>query len=142
MSAGKAAPAALLLAALEIAAGLGFWIPPLRVAAALLAMLIWSGYCVFLGQSVASGQRDVDCGCSFAAGHAQLGWFEVLRAGLLALLAMIVAFSARVAPDAVPYEVGATALGTQVLAGLALLALYVALDQVMAVRPLRAGIAS
>jgi hypothetical protein len=139
IAAGQAAPAALLLAGLEIAAGAGLWVPPLRLDAALLAVLIWCGYFVFLVQAVASGQRAVDCGCSFAASNAELGLFEVLRAGALALLAMVIAGSAGVAPGAVAYEVGAAALTTQLLAGVALFVLYVALDQVMAVKPLRSG---
>jgi len=135
-----AGPAAMVLAMLEIGAGAGLWIAPLRLDAALLAVLIWSGYFLFLVQAIASGQRAVDCGCSFAAGHADLGLFEVLRAGALALLAMVMAGSAGVAPAGVAYEAGAAALATQILAGLALLALYVALDQVMSVRPLRTGV--
>jgi hypothetical protein len=42
----------------------------------------------------------------------------------------------------VPYVAGTGALVTQMLAGLALFALYVALDQVMALQPLRAGVQS
>ena len=140
LGASRAVPAGWLLAVLEITAGAGLWIAPLRLDAALLAVLIWAGYFVFLSQAVAAGQRDIDCGCSFSAGHAQLGLFHVLRAGALALVAMVIAGSAGIAPGAVAYEVGAAALGTQILAGLGLLALYVALDQVMALQPLRAGI--
>ena len=142
LPAGRAGVLAVLLGLLEIAAGVGLWVAPLRVDAALLAVLLWSGYFVFLVQAVASGARAVDCGCSFASGHAEIDLFAVLRAGALALLAMLVACSAGVAPGAVPYEAGAAAVGTEVLAGLGLLALYIALDQVMALKPLRPGIAS
>jgi hypothetical protein len=142
LGSARARQAALLLAVLELIAGAGFWLPPLRLDAALLAVLVWSGYFVFLLQAVAGGHTAIDCGCSFAPGHAQLGRFEVLRAGALALLAMVLACSAGIAPGALAYEVGAAAVATQVLAGLALLALYVALDQVMALKPLRGGIAA
>ena len=134
--------AAIGLAAAEFAASIGLWLAPLRFAAALLAALIWSGYFLFLLQAVATGRRDVDCGCSFGSAHRPLGLFQLLRTALLALLGLVVALSAAVAPGSLPYDVSAAAIATQVLAGVALLALYAALDQVMTQPPLRAGIAA
>jgi hypothetical protein len=135
-----AAPAASAIAAAELAAAAGLWIAPLRFDAALLAALIWSGYFVFLLQAVAAGRSDVDCGCSFGAAHRPLGLFQMLRAAMLALLGFVIALSAAIAPGALAYDVSMAAIATQLLAGAALLALYAALDQVMSLQPLRAGV--
>jgi methylamine utilization protein MauE len=134
--------AAIALAAAELSASVGLWLSPLRFDAALLAALIWSGYFVFLLQAVATGRRDIDCGCSFGEARRPLGLFQLLRAALLALLGLVVALSAAVAPGSLAYDVSAAAITTQVLAGVGLLALYAALDQVMTQQPLRAGIAA
>jgi len=128
------------MAAAELVAAIGLWIAPLRFDAALLAALIWSGYFVFLLQAVAAGRSDVDCGCSFGAAHRPLGLFQMLRAAMLALLGFGVALSAAIAPGALAYDVSMAAIATQLLAGGALLALYAALDQVMSLQPLRAGV--
>jgi hypothetical protein len=132
--------AALGLSAGELIASIGLWIAPVRFDAALLAALIWSGYFVFLLQAVASGRSDVDCGCSFGAAHRPLGLFQLLRAGVLALLGLVIALSAAIAPGSLAYDASAAAIGTQLFAGIALLALYAALDQVMTQQPLRAGV--
>ena len=136
-SARLAAPGVALL---EVAAGGGLWIAQVRLDAALLAVLIWSGYFVFLAQALARGRSAFDCGCSFSGAHAGTGLFEVLRAASLALLGFVVAFSASVAPGSVSYEASPAAIATQLLAGLALFALYVALDAVMTLKPMRAGV--
>ncbi len=137
-----AVPAARAVAAAELLAATGLWIAPLRFEAALLAALIWSGYFVFLLQAVAAGRSDIDCGCSFASAHRPLGLFQMLRAALLALLGFAIALSAAIAPGALAYDVSPAAIATQLLAGAALLALYAALDQVMSLQPLRAGVQS
>jgi hypothetical protein len=135
-----AGPAASGIAAAELLAATGMWIAPLRFDAALLAALIWSGYFVFLLQAVAAGRSDVDCGCSFGAAHRPVGLFQMLRAALLVLLGLGVALSAAIAPGALAYDVSVAGIATQLLAGAALLALYAAVDQVMSVQPLRAGV--
>jgi hypothetical protein len=136
----RAARAVTAIAAAELAAAAGLWFAPARFAAALLAALLWGGYFVFLVRAVAAGRRDVDCGCSFSAAHRPLGAFQLWRAAVLTGIAVMVALGAALAPGAVPYVVGIGALATQLLAGLGLLALYVALDQLMAIQPLRAGV--
>ncbi|MFI4891438.1 MAG: MauE/DoxX family redox-associated membrane protein [Steroidobacterales bacterium] len=137
---GLAGMAAIGIAAAELASGLGLWVPAVRLDAALLASLVWAGYLVFLLRAVMSGRRDLDCGCSFSSAHRPLGAFHVTRAAVLTGLSLLVALSAAVAPGAVPYDLSAAAVLTELLAGIALLVLYAALDQVMAVQPLRAGI--
>ena len=132
--------AVLCIAAAELVAATGLWLAPARLDAALLAALIWSGYFVFLLTAVVAGRRDFDCGCSFGAAHGPPGLFQLLRAVMLALLALLVAFSAAIAPGSIAYDVSVAAIATQLLAGVALLALYVALDQVMMQQPLRAGV--
>ena len=72
----------------------------------------------------------MDCGCSFGPG-ARLGLFQVARNTILAAMALLVWASARGG--------GTEVQGSQILGGVALLALYAALDQVMGLRPLRAG---
>lgn len=138
--AGAAMPVAIAIAVAEFAAAAGLWIPAMRLNAALLAVLVWSGYFLFLMQALAAGRRDVDCGCSFGAGHRPLGVFQVTRAALLALLGVVIALSAALAPGAISYDISLPAIATQVVAGAALLALYGALDQLLTQGPLRAGV--
>jgi hypothetical protein len=116
-------------------------VPAYRLAGGLLAALIWGGYLALILRAIGAGRRDVDCGCSFgtasfgtarfgAARHS-LGAFEVARNTLLVVFALLVAGSALSAPPRIA--------ASQVLAAGALLALYGALDQVMALGPLRRG---
>jgi len=97
---GLAGAAMLGIAAGEFLAAIGLCIVPVRLDAAVLAALIWSGYFVFLLQAMAAGRRDVDCGCSFGLSHRPLGLFQIVRAAILALLALLVALSAAIAPGA------------------------------------------
>ncbi len=136
----RARRAVVGIAASELVAAAGLWVPVMRADAALLATLIWGAYFIYLQRALMAGRRDVDCGCSFSSGHRPLGAFQAWRAAILGALAAVIALSAAVAPGAVPYVVTSGAAVTQVLAGLVLLALYVALDQVMSIRPLRAGV--
>jgi len=113
--------AALLLGSVHRAGGAG------------LAALIWGTYLALMLRALAKGRRDVDCGCSFGGARHPLGAFEVSRNALLALLASLVAFTPTVAQGPVL---------SRLLAAAALLALYGALDQVMALQPLRRAEAS
>jgi hypothetical protein len=131
---------ALSAAALaEVLAGGLLWLPAGRLAGAVFAALIWGCYFASMLLNVRAGFRDVDCGCSFGATHGRLGAFQLLRTLVLAALAAAIALSAVAAPGAVPYEVSAAAIATQILSAAALLALYGALDHVMALQPLRTG---
>jgi hypothetical protein len=131
------ATAALAAAALgEAVAGVLLLLPGahLRMIGASLAAAIWAAYLVFILRAVLQGRREVDCGCSFGSGaganHRPLGAFQIGRNAVLLGLAILVAASAR---GAVPVQ------GSQLLAACALLALYGALDQVMALAPMRSG---
>jgi hypothetical protein len=104
--------------------------PASRVAGAWLAAAIFGGYLALIARAIVE-QRAVDCGCSFGPPRGALGAFEALRNAVLVVLAMLAALSS--ASGAVPVAV------VQWLAGGALLALYAALDQVMALRPMRKG---
>ena len=99
-----------------------------RAAGAGLAAVIFGIYLALMLRALASGRRNVDCGCSFGAGRHRLGPFEVSRNALLVLLALLVAG-----------EAGGvhTPLLSRWLAAAALLALYGALDQVMSLQPMR-----
>ncbi len=127
------APAAVVgIAALELAAGALLWLPAFRTTGAALAVLIWGGYLVLILRAIALGRRDVDCGCTFGAAQRPLGAYQVVRNSSLIGLAMWAAVSS-VSSDSGPV------IGSQILAAFALLALYGALDQVMALTPLRRG---
>ncbi len=117
----------------EIVAGALLWLPEFRAAGGLLAALIWSGYLLLISAAIVRGRRDVDCGCSFGGAHAPLGAYQVARN-----LCLIAAAAAVAAVPAAGVTAPATA--QQVLAACALLALYAALDQVMATSAPRAGV--
>ena len=81
---------------------------------------------------MARGRREVDCGCTFGDTHRQLGAYQVARNAVLAASAVLVA--------AVSALYGVSSIGAeQFLAAAALLALYGALDQAMALQAPRAG---
>jgi uncharacterized membrane protein YphA (DoxX/SURF4 family) len=128
----SAAPWAAVAAMLgELLAAVLLLLPAQRLSGALLAALIWCVYLALMLRAIAQGRRNVDCGCSFGASPHPLGGFEVARNAVLVAFALLVAASA--AGGAVPLP------ASQLLGACALLALYGALDQVMAVRPLRPG---
>jgi hypothetical protein len=126
-----AASAAVVAAcAIEGLAGLMLVLPDHRRAGAALAAAILGLYLVLIARAVAQGRGAVDCGCSFGASSRRLGSFEIVRnAALLAAALLLLAFADAVAPW-VP---------SQLLAACALLALYGAVDQLTALRPLRRG---
>jgi hypothetical protein len=117
---------------MELAAGALFMVPAYRTTGAVLAALIWTLYVALIVRAVVQGRRDVDCGCSFGPTSRPLGSFQIARNLVLAALAMFIAWVSA-SGGSVPAQ------GTFVLGGLALLALYGALDQVMALQPLRSG---
>ncbi len=124
--------AAVLIAAIELLAGALLWLPSHRVQGAVLAAAVWTVYLVLMLRAMADGRRDVDCGCSFGRAHGPLGAPQVLRNAVLVAIAIFVAaVSAADAPISMTVQ--------QLPAALALLALYGAFDQVMGLRPLRAG---
>jgi hypothetical protein len=132
----RLAPFALAaVAAAEVLAGLLLWLPPSRVAGAALAALIWGGYLTLILRAIAQGRRDADCGCSFGAAQRPLGAYQVGRNALLTGAALLLAAASAAG------ETGSI-IAQQVLAALALLALYGALDQVMSLSPPRAGVLS
>jgi hypothetical protein len=118
--------------ALELAAGALLLMPAYRSTGAVLAALIWTLYVALIVRAVVQGRRDVDCGCSFGPTSRPLGSFQIARNLVLAALAVFIAWVSA-SGDSVPAQ------GTYLLGGLALLALYGALDQVMALQPLRSG---
>jgi hypothetical protein len=125
-------PVAVVSVALtELLAALALWVPSYRAAGAILASLIWGGYLLLIVRAIAQGRRDVDCGCSFAAGHSLLGAFQVARNVVLMGLGVTIGLVEALR------GAGASLDASQVLAALALLALYGALDQVMNLQPLR-----
>jgi hypothetical protein len=143
----RAAGVALWLAiAAELGAAGLMLIQTTQMVGAFAAACTWSIYFALIAHAIGAGRREVDCGCSFGSTHRPLDRFQLLRAGILAAFAFVIA-----ARDAASMG-GARALWRPVLAGfdtadgvtvvlaaLALLALYAALDRVMALGFLRAG---
>jgi hypothetical protein len=127
------APAAGVgVAVTELLVGVLLWTPSYRAAGGVIAVLIWGGYLALILRAIAQGRRDVDCGCTFGATQRPLGVFQVLRNGVLVCAALLVAVGSA-ASDTGPV------IASQILAAFALLALYGALDQVMALTPPRRG---
>jgi hypothetical protein len=116
----------------ELLAGVLLLVPASRAQGAVLAAVVWTGYLALLLRAFLQKRRDVDCGCSFGAAHRPLGAFQITRNVVL------VGASAGVAAVSASGSVPALA-ASQLLGAGALLALYGALDQVMALQPLRAG---
>jgi len=127
-----AAPSLSAATAVELAAAALLMVPAYRTAGAVLAALIWTLYAALIVRAIVQGRRDVDCGCSFGPTSRPLGSFQIARNVVLAALAACIAWVSAWSA-AVPTQ------GTFILGGLALLALYGALDQVMALQPLRSG---
>jgi hypothetical protein len=133
--------------AAEGLAAVGLLAAPFRGPAALLAAGVWAVYGLCIGAALLRGRRDLDCGCGFAAAHRPLGGFELLRNAVLVAVALLVALVAHLGPAAVGAGIwldagiaGGAQLASAAFAALALLALYAALDHVMAQGPLRSGV--
>ena len=134
--AGVPAPLAWWALGAAVAAELGaavlLVLPAQRAAGAILAALLWAVYLGLILRAIAQGRRDVDCGCSFGQSQRPLDAFQVTRSAALLGIALLVAGASAMS--------GSVAVqGSQILGACALLALYGALDQVLALRPLRPG---
>jgi hypothetical protein len=116
----------------ELVAGALLMVPAYRTTGAVLAALIWTLYVALIVRAIVQGRRNVDCGCSFGPTSRPLGSFQIARNLVLAAVALFIAWASA-------FDGTVSTQGTFVLGGLALLALYGALDQVMALRPLRSG---
>lgn len=124
--------AVVAVAAAEVLAGLLLWTPSYRAAGGVLAVMIWGGYLLLILRAIAQGRRDVDCGCTFGNAQRPLGAYHVVRnAGLTSAALLVAAGCAASATGPL--------IASQMLAAFALLALYGALDQVMALTPPRSG---
>jgi hypothetical protein len=115
---------------LEVLSAALLMAPSYRQAGARLAAGLLALYLGLILRAIVLGRRDVDCGCSFGAPRRTLGFFEVGRNVLLLVLAALVAAAGNAA---------APATLSEVLAGVAFLTLYGALDQVMGLAPMRNG---
>jgi hypothetical protein len=127
------APAAgVAVAVTEMLSGMLLWTPSHRAVGGALAVLIWGGYLALILRAIAQGRRDVDCGCTFGGTQHPLGVFQTMRNGVLVCVALLVTAGSAAG-------VTGPVTASQILAALSLLALYGALDQVMALTPLRRG---
>ena len=128
------APAALsAIIAIETLAALMSVIPVSRIAGSVLAAFVWSSYLALIARAIVQRRNDIDCGCTFGAAAARpLGAYHATRNAVLVVVAFAVA--------CVSVADGSFAvLPSQAVGSVALLALYGALDQVMALPPLRRG---
>jgi Methylamine utilisation protein MauE len=153
--------AAMAVAAAELVAGVLLLTPAYRAVGGVLAASIWAVYLGLIVRAIAQGRRDVDCGCTFGNAHRPLGAFQVTRNAMLVSMGALVGVGALMRVGAAlgmgaAVGVGATVdvgaavsmgsaargsvIATEILAALALTALYGALEQVMALRPPRGGV--
>ncbi len=125
-----ASAAAVAVCTVESLAGALLLLPDHRRAGAALAAAILGVYLALIARAVARHRGVVDCGCSFGAGSRKLGTFEVVRnATLLAAALLLLAYT----------DVIASIAASQLLAACALFAVYGAVDQLMALQPMRQG---
>jgi hypothetical protein len=129
----RAAASATALAAglTECVAAALLFLPAYRMLGAFLAGTVLTVYLAVIVRSLTSGRRDVDCGCSFGTARHRLGGFEVTRNAVLAVITLAVA--------ALSAGGGPVVSASQLVGAGALLALYVALDQLMGLQPMRKG---
>jgi len=116
----------------ELLAATLLLMPSYRAVGAVLAAVLWTVYLGLILRAILRNRRDLECGCSFGPSSRPLGAFQLARNAVLSAMAVAIAGVSAVA-GGMPVEV------SQVLGGVALLALYGALDQVMALQPLRSG---
>ncbi len=116
----------------ELSAGALLIVPSARAIGAAVAAVLWAVYLALMLRAIRQDRRDIDCGCSFGAAHRPLGSFQVSRNLVLTGLSVFVA-AVSVAGACPVIE------ASQLLGACALMALYGALDQVMALQPLRGG---
>jgi hypothetical protein len=123
------APLGLVAAGtVEVAAAILMFLPATIAVGGMLAAGLWFAYLTSLVAALARGRRSFDCGCSFGEHPAPLGWFAILRNLTLMALALMVA--------AVPPLTSPATDAGALLGGFAFLTLYVAIDQIAALKPL------
>jgi hypothetical protein len=90
---GSVIPAAAhVLPALELLTAFGLLVPTSRRVACGAAAALLLGYGCAIGINLARGRRDLDCGCSLAAGRRPIAAWMLLRNGVLAAAAIAAAF--------------------------------------------------
>jgi hypothetical protein len=130
MPARATAYGVVTVCALEALSAALLMAPSYRQLGARLAVVVLALYLGLILRAILLGRRDVDCGCSFGAPRRMLGEFEVARNAILLILASLVAVAGNPA---------APASLSDILAAIAFLALYGAIDQVMGLEPMRKG---
>lgn len=118
--------AALLFAVLELVIGVASLVPVSAAAAMLAAACLLCVYALAIGINLARGRRDIDCGCTGPATRQLLsGWLLVRNAGL-------VAFAVVGAMESSGRQLAPVDWLVVVLGLAAVLALYAAINQLMA----------
>jgi len=90
---GSVIPAAThVLPSVELLTAFGLLVPASRRTACVAAAALLLGYGCAIGINLARGRRDLDCGCSLAAGRRPIAAWMLLRNGILASAALAAAF--------------------------------------------------
>jgi Methylamine utilisation protein MauE len=134
---------AMAVAVTELLAASLLLTPAYRAVGGVLAASIWAVYLGLIVRAIAQGRRDVDCGCTFGIAHRPLGAFQVARNVVLMGMGALVGVGALMGVGAavsMGSAAGGPVIATEMLAALALAALYGALEQVMALTPPRGGV--
>jgi uncharacterized membrane protein YphA (DoxX/SURF4 family) len=88
---GQAGPLLLIVASVaETMAALCLLVPPLRLAGAGIAVLLWLAYALLL---LRRRGEALDCGCDLVARERPVGLSQIARPVLLLLLALVVALA-------------------------------------------------
>jgi uncharacterized membrane protein YphA (DoxX/SURF4 family) len=125
---GRAADVAVVVAGVsEAAAAVLLCISGMRAVGAWVAAAVIAVYLGFIMAAIATNRRDFDCGCNLGSPRRALGAFAIARNSILVLCGLLVALyiSDFSAPS-----------GSELLPAAILLAIYFALDEVIAVRSL------
>ncbi|MBS0307006.1 MAG: methylamine utilization protein MauE [Proteobacteria bacterium] len=129
LPAALTAPAAWLLLAVELAAGVLLLPLATRAGGAWLALALLALVTTAVAINLRRGRRDIDCGCGGPEGGPHLSWGLVLRNGVLGAAALL----AVAAPA--PRELVWLDRLTVLAGALALWGLYAAANQLMANQP-------
>lgn len=120
-----ASAAVTLVTSLESLAALLICVPGARPLGAWMAVGIFAMYLAVILRAIVKDSREVDCGCSFGSAHRRLGAFEVCRNSIVLMTAIAVSIHSSASEASLSFP--------DLLPAFVFLALYFAVDEVMAV---------
>jgi hypothetical protein len=123
-------PLLVLAGLVEAGAGLSLLAPAARAWAGAAASVVWAAYLGAILLAMSRGSMAMDCGCNFGAGRKRLSLAHVQRNLILVVVALCTAaFSTLKTAPPPPFDL------SHLLAAAAFFALYVAADEIAAIRP-------